>query len=299
VSKIAFFFKTTAYGYALLKEIKKYYRGLRFTSGFHQVISRKLGFERDSPVTLRDGTSIRFGSRYWGVVNMKYVNGKLSIDDGTICLILPKYPLKLFLTSLDDLFIVGEVLVDQVYRPLVNNTLRNKIVVDIGSFIGITPIYFALMGAKVFGYEVLPVHHYFSLLNLKTNHLTNRVKVNNFAVGGVKRKITVPLRCARYSYSIYKSTLKNSDFTHVDVITLEDIIAQNNIDKIHLLKIDCEGCEYEFLESTNAKTLGNIKEIIMEFHGLPKPIVEKLRNTGFCVTKLGTTIRAFNKCFRD
>ena len=298
MSNIEAFFKTTAFGYALLKELRKYYRGLKFTSGFHQVILRKLGFERDSPVTLRDGTSIRFGSRYWGIVNMKHVNGRLSVDNGTMCLILPNYPLKLFLTSLDDLFVVGEVLVDQVYRPLANNTLRNKTVIDVGSFIGITPIYFALMGAKVLGYEVLPIHYYFSLLNLKTNHLANRAKVSNFAVGGIKRKIIVPSKYAHYSYSI-KSTFKASDYTRVDVITLEDIIEQNNIDKIHLLKIDCEGCEYEFLELTTAKTLRNIKEVIMEFHGLSKPIIEKLKNNNFCVTKLGATIRAYNKCFTD
>lgn len=299
------FFKTTAFGYALLKEIKMYYRGLKFTSGFHKVILQMLGLKKDIMATLRDGTSVPFDARrraralYWGIVNMKYLNGKLCIDDGKICITIPKYRLKLFLTSLNDLFIVGEVFANEVYRPLVNTTLKNKVVVDIGSFIGITPIYFALLGAKVLGYEVLPVHHHFSLLNLKANDLMNRAVINHAAVGGIKRKIAVPLRHTDFAYSIRESALKTNDFTYVDVITLEDIIEKNSIDKVHLLKLDCEGCEYELLRSIDVKNLRKIKELIMEFHGSPTPILEKLRKTGFCTIKLQATIRAYNKWFRE
>jgi FkbM family methyltransferase len=259
----------------------------------------KIGLKKDVTVTLRDGISMRLSNLYWGFVNIKYLKGNYYTADGKLCLSLPSYPLKLFLTSLEDLYIVGEVLGDEVYRPMVNTTLKNRIVVDVGSFIGISPIYFALQGAKVLAYEVLPVHYYFSLLNLRANSLMDRVIVHNAGIGGINRRITVPLKYHNYSYSIYKSTSKNDDFKHIDVITIDDIIERNDIDKIHLLKMDCEGCEYEIFESINANTLQKINELIMEFHGSEVPIMEKLRKNGFCAVKLKATIRAYNKYFRE
>jgi predicted permease len=97
-------------------------------------------------------------------VNVKYLKGSYAVDDEKLYVSLPSYHLKLFLTSLKDLYVVGEVLVDEVYKPLVNTSLKNRTVVDVGSFIDISLIYFALYGATVLAYEVLPVHYYFSLL---------------------------------------------------------------------------------------------------------------------------------------
>jgi FkbM family methyltransferase len=123
--------------------------------------------------------------------------------------------------------------------------------------------------------------------------------IHNVAVGCTNRKIAVPLKYHDYSYSIYKSIMEKDNFKDVDVITLEDIIEENGIDKIHLLKMDCEGCEYEIFRSINANVLQKINELIMEFHGSAVPIVEKLRKNGFYAIKLGRTIRSYNKYFRE
>jgi len=257
----------------------------------------KCGLKKDVTITLRDGVLTRFGTLYWGLVNIKYLKGSYGVNDEKLCLSLPRYSLQLFLTSLKDLYIVGEVFGDEVYRPLANAHLQERTVVDIGSFIGISSIYFALQGAKVLAYEVLPVHYYFSLLNLRANNLMDRITIYNNAVGGRNRKIAVPLGHHDYSYSIYKSIPEENDVKYVDVITLEDIIEKNNINEIHLLKMDCEGSEYEIFKTINANTLQRINELILEFHGSAAPIVEKLRKNDFCVVKLGRTIRAYNKYF--
>jgi FkbM family methyltransferase len=299
------FFETTAFGYAFLKEIRKYYRGLKLTGGFHRVIFQMLSPKGDRTVTLRDGTSIKLDkddrelSLFWGLVNIKHMGGMFSMDNHRIRLTLPRHQLRLLLPSPDDAFIVGEVLADEVYRPLVNSTLKNRVVVDIGSFIGITPIYFALRGATVVAYEVLPLHYEFSLLNIEANGLTSRVAIHNSGFGGVRRTIAVPLDYSDYRYSVYSSTPNTSRSKYVDIITLPDIMERNHIDKIHLLKLDCEGCEYEFFESVDAETLGRVKEIVLEFHESPEPILDKLRKSGFCAIKLRKTIRAFNMNFPE
>ena len=40
------FFKCKCFGYAALKEIRKYYRGLKVTSGYHRVIMGKIGLKK-------------------------------------------------------------------------------------------------------------------------------------------------------------------------------------------------------------------------------------------------------------
>ena len=42
------FFKCKCFGYAALKEIRKYYRGLKVTSGYHRVIMGKIGLKKMS-----------------------------------------------------------------------------------------------------------------------------------------------------------------------------------------------------------------------------------------------------------
>ena len=43
---------------------------------------------------------------------------------------------------------------------------------------------------------------------------------------------------------------------------------KNNIKKIDLLKMDCEGAEYEIITSLNVNDLSKINRIVMETHQL-------------------------------
>jgi hypothetical protein len=51
-----------------------------------------------------------------------------------------------------------------------------------------------------------------------------------------------------------------------------------------VLKIDCEGCEYAVLGGTPIETLKRFKEVMIEYHGSPRPLVKKLVEAGFRVT---------------
>lgn len=52
----------------------------------------------------------------------------------------------------------------------------------------------------------------------------------------------------------------------VESITINDIIKNNNIDKIKLLKIDCEGSEYEILNNADKNILNKVEYLFGEFH---------------------------------
>lgn len=52
------------------------------------------------------------------------------------------------------------------------------------------------------------------------------------------------------------------------------------------MKIDCEGCEYELILSTDEGTLARFDEIILEYHAGYLNLINKLRNCGFICKKV-------------
>ena len=55
----------------------------------------------------------------------------------------------------------------------------------------------------------------------------------------------------------------------VEVVSLSDIINELALPKIDLLKLDCEGSEFDILLNTSKKIFENIKEIVLEVHESP------------------------------
>lgn len=72
----------------------------------------------------------------------------------------------------------------------------------------------------------------------------------------------------------------------VPILTLEYVVKKHKL-KGAILKIDCEGHEYEIFDSTSNKILQCFDEIIIETHYGTKPIVKKLESAGFETKNLG------------
>jgi len=125
------------------------------------------------------------------------------------------------------------------------------IIVDIGAGVGDSVIYFILRGAKrVIALEPNVKYYYEMLENIKLNNIEeNRVVALNKAA--------------------------NSQ-------TLLELVSNYEITS-GVLKIDCEGCEYTVLINTPIETLRHFREIIVEYHGTPQPLVKKLIDSGFKV----------------
>jgi FkbM family methyltransferase len=166
----------------------------------------------------------------------------------------------------------NEYLLDQ----FVNN--KNKYFIDIGANCGVATIILAKQNPESIVLSFEPDQQVFKLLeeNVKVNHLTN-VKVFNLAV--TKKEITSLKLYIHPHYSGGNSTYagldainqffnKNIDFYEVNTTYLDKIIADNNISEVELLKIDCEGAEYDILYNSEFMRTNNIKNMVGEFHNL-------------------------------
>ena len=149
--------------------------------------------------------------------------------------------------------------------------VKDSTVVDIGAHVGVVSIYLAKKyGCMVSAYEPNPNNYRRLLANIEQNKLDNFIFPHNLAVTCDGREVTISEDANNSGGSnIY------SGGAAVKSIALKDII----IDKIALLKIDCEGAEFEILEDLTP--LQHVKAIRGEFHhrkGLdPHALLERVR----------------------
>jgi FkbM family methyltransferase len=174
---------------------------------------------------------------------------------------------------------IKAIFVDNLYRYL---PVRNKTVIDIGANIGDSAIYFALSGAvKIIGFEPFPKNYQLARKNIKANNLQNKISVFLAGLSGNRDEILIDPDNKGIGSCIskdFKTGIK------IPLLTLEDILKQNSISDGSILKIDCEGCEYEAILSSNENTIQKFNHIMIEYHYGYRNLKEKLEKSGFDVS---------------
>ena len=68
----------------------------------------------------------------------------------------------------------------------------------------------------------------------------------------------------------------------VEVVSLEEALAP--LPDVSLLKLDCEGCEYELVLDTPAASWDRVRRVVLEYHTIsgrePSALVDRLENLG-------------------
>ena len=165
-----------------------------------------------------------------------------------------------------------------------NVDVYGRDVVDIGANVGDSSIYFALKGArKVVGVEPLPNVYARAIENVKLNHLEDKVFLINAALGSMSGKIKVPCNTPA-SRSSYFSSLRAKGECEVPVVTLSEVM--RHITEPYLLKMDCEGCEFDVILN-DYEHVRMFEKLIVEYHAkLPvfeyTKLIDKLHKDFHC-----------------
>ena len=164
---------------------------------------------------------------------------------------------------------------------------ENDTIIDVGGHIGLFMLFceqFCHKG-KIYCFEPASDNYKIFLDNTKLNNFKN-VFPFNIAVSKQDGKIPLYLNDDTSGHSIF---LKNSNSIKVDSITLQKIFDLNNIEKCNLLKLDCEGSEYEIIDSLPESYFSMIDKMIIEYHFAEKypklltNLIKKLERTSFSV----------------
>jgi FkbM family methyltransferase len=150
---------------------------------------------------------------------------------------------------------------DRDYKASNLNLTKDSVVVDIGAHVGIVSMVIAkTFGCQVYAYEPSPDNYRRLVANIEANGLAQNIHAYNMAVTGDGRDVIISASPDNTGgCNIYSETGHS-----VESVTLEDIynLVGGHID---LLKIDCEGAEFEVLQHT--EDLERIGAIRGEFHG--------------------------------
>lgn len=164
----------------------------------------------------------------------------------------------------------------------------NSVVIDIGANIGVFSVFCSFKkNVKVFAYEPMPDN--FNLLqeNIRINGLGEKIIPCNMGVAGLrgKKRLYVgesplhsflPAAESPFNASYGQKGSQEQQFLETNCVSLKDVFDGNAIDVCDVLKMDCEGAEYEILYNLPEDYFQRIINIRLEYHNHENNI----KNTG-------------------
>ena len=156
--------------------------------------------------------------------------------------------------------------------------VKHKTVIDIGANIGDSSIYFALNGAKkVVGIEPYPYAYRLMEKNIRLNSLQKTVIPLNAGYGPIG-SVVVTTKNSSNGMDL-KEAKKGKTIPLYNLAYLSKRFKLNHA----ILKMDCEGCEYNLLKEEKA-VIRKFDQIQIEYHYGCEELVKKLRQAGFKVS---------------
>ena len=155
----------------------------------------------------------------------------------------------------------------EYYLP---DALQPGVILDIGSNIGTSILFFheRFPGAKIYGFEPHP--ETFRILEKNVAGIPS-IQVFNYALGAANADVSVPFDGADFSrFTLAKNP--GADWsgplsrTVCEVKHAGEVVNHLGLTKVDLIKIDCEGAEYDVLTSLPSDLLSHCKWIVGEMH---------------------------------
>jgi len=203
-----------------------------------------------------------------------------------------------------DIVIVREQFIDRSYlRYFRPRAARAPVVVDVGSYIGDFALYCASeLGSRVLAYE--PTAENYSVLqrNLELNPgIASRITAVHKGIAHTAQAVaTVQIDGSEVHVSsyLYGDDLQ-SERRLFPCDTLAEALDRDGFQTVDLLKVDCEGAEYDIFTSTPRAVYDRIGGLVFEYHRVSdwearlEAVNARLASAGFTLAREGSLIHAF------
>lgn len=171
--------------------------------------------------------------------------------------------------DVDLAYIFHEIWIDEYYSPPGYEITDGQTIVDIGANIGVFALYAATRapGGRVYSFEPFPKSADYFEDNVRSSRLDN-IKLFRGAVAGETGERTLQVNDSWLENALSENSRYGEEQAvggvTVKTVSLEDALA--DIEQCDLLKIDCEGSEFEILYSSPPETLKKVRRIVGEYH---------------------------------
>ncbi len=264
-------------------------RNIKTTKNWFDLVLLRIGKKKSVKAVFRSGTildniSMDNYSEYRNIQESQLLN--LSMKDGIYH--IPFNQKQVLLKGLEVPILAAELFFSEIYGL---TSPEDKVVVDVGANIGDSSIYFSLRGAKkVIAFEPYSGVFNLALQNIKINNLEKTIDIVQSAIGSKCGTLTLDPNAESFSGSALRNHNKGEK---VPVLSLDEVITRYAVSD-GILKMDCEGDEYDILLSAKNETLMKFGEIILEYHYGYQNLKEKLESAGFSVSIVGFPFRTHN-----
>ena len=171
-----------------------------------------------------------------------------------------------------DIWSIKETLLDGFYTRYGVQIKNGWHVLDVGAGIGD----FSLLAAYgnsdsvVYAYEPFPESYQLLYKNIKLNGFEN-IQPVNAALWGVEGTLKLDTSSGEPLQIMSMDSGEEADIQEVvkiEAVSLAGVFDQHEIDHLDIIKLDCEGAEYEILMKTSDEIFKKIDRIIMEYHDI-------------------------------
>lgn len=148
-------------------------------------------------------------------------------------------------------------------------------IVDIGANIGV----FSLMAAQrwcqahILAFEPSPSNFSWLEHNVRSSH-ARQITCRPVAVAGTRGEARFYLKGDSGWHSLIGDGAKTS--IAVQTITLDDVLNETDAKQIDILKLDCEGAEYDILSTRQAMISWHVRYVAMEYHEISGHTADEL-----------------------
>ena len=171
----------------------------------------------------------------------------------------------------DDIGIIQEGQSSPYYRFARSLLQEDSVVIDVGAHIGSFALLAAARGARVLALEPVPSNYTSLVENVRLNHLQAQVKTLNQAAWSSAGKRTMRVNDEATAGSSLCYGKETASEIPVHCVRLDELMDAERITTCDLLKLDCEGAEFEILSTLSQAGWQKIKAIVLEYHLLSGP----------------------------